>query len=160
MLPFFPGSSPGKESTCNAGDPSSIPGLGVGYPLRYHWVSLVAQMVKNSPTMWKALVWSRVGKSPWRRALSPTPVLLPGESPWTEEADGLQSMGLQRAGHNWATKHSTAFIFAQHNLYSKGMSFRGSQLNIWNPQQCVFFPNGLSLQYFLSLGEHCYLHSM
>ena len=24
----FPGSSAGKESTCNAGDPSSIPGLG------------------------------------------------------------------------------------------------------------------------------------
>ena len=37
----FPGSSAGKESTCNAGDPSSIPGLGRspggghGYPLRY-----------------------------------------------------------------------------------------------------------------------------
>ena len=35
----FPGSSAGKESACNAGDPSSIPGLrnspgeGVGYPL-------------------------------------------------------------------------------------------------------------------------------
>ena len=37
----FPGSSAGKESTCNAGDPSSIPGLGRfpgegnGYPLQY-----------------------------------------------------------------------------------------------------------------------------
>ena len=37
----FPGSSAGKESTCNAGDPSSIPGLGrstgerIGYPLQY-----------------------------------------------------------------------------------------------------------------------------
>ena len=35
------GSSAGKESTCNAGDPSSIPGLGRsvgegnGYPLEY-----------------------------------------------------------------------------------------------------------------------------
>ena len=35
----FPGSSAGKESACNAGDPSSIPGLGrfpgegIGYPL-------------------------------------------------------------------------------------------------------------------------------
>ena len=25
---------------------------------------------------------------------------LPGESPWTEEPGGLQSMGLQRVGHN------------------------------------------------------------
>ena len=37
----FPHSSVGKESTCNAGDPSSIPGLGrspgkgKGYPLQY-----------------------------------------------------------------------------------------------------------------------------
>ena len=29
---------------------------------------------------------------------------LPGESSWTEEPDGLQSMGLQRAGHNLVTK--------------------------------------------------------
>ena len=26
-----------------------------------------------------------VGKIPWRRAWQPTPVFLPGESPWTEE---------------------------------------------------------------------------
>ena len=37
----FPGSSAVKESACNAGDPSSIPGLGrspgeeIGYPLQY-----------------------------------------------------------------------------------------------------------------------------
>ena len=37
----FPGSSAGKEPTCNAGDPSLIPGLGsspgegIGYPLQY-----------------------------------------------------------------------------------------------------------------------------
>ena len=37
----FPGGSDGKESTCNAGDPGSIPGLGRsprggnGYPLQY-----------------------------------------------------------------------------------------------------------------------------
>jgi len=36
-----------------------------------------------------------VGKIPWRRAWQPTLVFLPGESPWTEEPDGLQSMGLQ-----------------------------------------------------------------
>ena len=37
----FPGSSAGKEFTCNAGDPSSTPGSGrppgegIGYPLQY-----------------------------------------------------------------------------------------------------------------------------
>ena len=53
----FPGSSAVKESTCNAGDSSSIPGSGrsdgegIVYPLQYSWVSLVAQLVKNLPTM-------------------------------------------------------------------------------------------------------------
>ena len=36
-----------------------------------------------------------VGKIPWRRAWQPTPVFLPGESLWTEEPGGLQSMGSQ-----------------------------------------------------------------
>ena len=53
----FPDSSVGKESTCSAGDSSSIPGLGrsagegIGCPLQCSWVSLVAQLVKNPPAM-------------------------------------------------------------------------------------------------------------
>ena len=38
---------------------------------------------------------------------SPTPVFLPGESPWIEEPGGLQFMRSQRVGRDWATKHST-----------------------------------------------------
>ena len=44
----FPDSSVGKESACNAGHPSSIPGLGrsaeegIGYPPQTSWASLVA----------------------------------------------------------------------------------------------------------------------
>ena len=61
---FAPGSSAGKESSCNAGDPSSILGLGrstgerIGYMFQYSWASLVAQMVKNPPAMWEIWVWS------------------------------------------------------------------------------------------------------
>ena len=47
-----------------------------------------------------------VGKIPWRRAWQPTPVFLPGESPWTEEPGRLQSMWSQRVRHDWVTKHS------------------------------------------------------
>ena len=53
----FPGSSASKESTCNTGDPSSIPGLGsshgdgIGYPLQDSWASLVTQSVKNLSAM-------------------------------------------------------------------------------------------------------------
>ena len=58
----FPDSSVGKESTCNAGDLGSIPGLGrspgegIGYPLQYSWNSLVAQLVKNPPAMRKTWI--------------------------------------------------------------------------------------------------------
>ena len=51
------GSSAGKDSACNAGDPGSIlgsgrsPGEGIGYPLLYSWASLVTQMVENLPAM-------------------------------------------------------------------------------------------------------------
>ena len=49
-MPDFPGSSAGKESTCNAG---SITGWGSypgeGTPLQYSWASLVAHLVKNPP---------------------------------------------------------------------------------------------------------------
>ena len=47
-----------------------------------------------------------VGKIPWLRAWQPTPVFLPGESPWTDEPGGLQSIGLQRVRHGWAIKHN------------------------------------------------------
>ena len=53
----FTDSSIGQESACNAGDPGLLPGSGrsagegTGYPLQYSWSSLVAQLVKNLPTM-------------------------------------------------------------------------------------------------------------
>ena len=58
----FPDSSVGKEYTCNAGDPGSIPGSGrsagegIGYPLQYSWAFLVVQLVKNLPAVSEAWV--------------------------------------------------------------------------------------------------------
>ena len=43
----------------------------------------------------------------WRRAWQPTPVFLPGESPWTEEPGRLQSMGSQSLKR--LSTHSTLF---------------------------------------------------
>ena len=68
----FLDSSVGRESACNAGDPSLIPGLGrsteegIGCLLQYSWASPVAQVViylqcgrpGSDP---------RVGKIPWRK---------------------------------------------------------------------------------------------
>ena len=113
----FPDGSVGKESTCNAGDPSSIPGSGrstreeTGYPLQYSWASLVAQLVTNPPAMLET--W--VGKIPWRRKWQPTPVhllekfygwrSLVGYSPWgRKESDTNERLHFHFTlfvGHLW-----------------------------------------------------------
>ena len=72
----LPGSSAGKESTCNAGDPNSIPALGrppgedTGYPLKYSWASLVAQMVQNLPAMWETWVQSLGWEDPLEEGMA------------------------------------------------------------------------------------------
>ena len=48
---------------------------------------------------------------PWvwilmEKAVAPHPSTLAWKIPWTEEPDRLQSMGLLRVGHNWATSLS------------------------------------------------------
>ena len=102
----FPDSSVGKESACNAGDPSSIPGSGrsagegIGYSLQYSWASFVAlswliihpQCVRPGFNPW-------VGKIPWRREGLPTPVFCPrefqGHSPWgCKESDTTEWLSL------------------------------------------------------------------
>ena len=76
---------PDTESTCNAGDPGSTPGLGraagegIGYPLQYSWASLTTQLVKNPPAMRETWVGSLGWKIPLRRERPPSPVFWPGE---------------------------------------------------------------------------------
>ena len=82
----FPDSSVGKESACNSGDPSSIPGSGrsageeIGHPLQYSWVSLVAQLVKNPPAKQETWVRSLGWEVPLKKKGKATiPVFWPGE---------------------------------------------------------------------------------
>ena len=93
----FPGSSAGKESTCNAGDSGSIPRSGrftgerIDYPLQYSWASLVAQMVKNLPSMQET--WARFlgQKDPLEKEISTHFSILARKVPWTVEPSGLVS---------------------------------------------------------------------
>ena len=50
-------------------------------------------MVKNPPAMLENWVQSLSSEDPLEEGMQPTPVFLPGESPWTEEPGGLQSQG-------------------------------------------------------------------
>ena len=102
----FPGSSAGKESSCNAGDPDSIPGLGtspgegIGYPLQCSWASLVAQIVKNPPAMQETWVQSLGWEDPLEKGMATHSRILAWRIPWTEEPGSLQSTGWQRVGHD------------------------------------------------------------
>ena len=113
----FPGSSVGKESTCNAGDPSSIPGLGrstgegIGYLLQYFWASLVAQLVKNLPAMLETWVQS-LG---WE------------DSPGEGKGNPLQYSGLE---------YSTDCIV--HGIIKSWIQLRDFHLHIWTKEK---FPN-------------------
>ena len=85
----FPDSSVGKESTCNVGDPVSIPGLGrspgegIGYPLQYSWASLVAQLVKNLPAMRETWVQSLGWEDPLEKGKATHSNILAWRIPWT-----------------------------------------------------------------------------
>ena len=56
--------------------------------------SLVAQVVKHLPAMWRPRFNPWIGRIPCRRKWQSTPALT-WKIPWTEEPGRLQSMGLQ-----------------------------------------------------------------
>ena len=85
----FSDSSVGKESACNAGDPALIPGLrrptgeGIGHPLQYSWVSLVAELVKNPLAMQKTWVRSLGWEDPVKKGKATHSSILAWRIPWT-----------------------------------------------------------------------------
>jgi len=56
-------------------------------------------MVKNLPAMWETQVWSLGWEDPPEKGMDTHSSILTWRIPLTEEAGGLQSMGLQRVGH-------------------------------------------------------------
>ena len=62
--------------------------------------SLVAQTVKRLPAMWEIWIQSLSGEYPLEKAMAPHSSILAWKIPWTEEPGRLQSMGLQRVGHD------------------------------------------------------------
>ena len=57
-------------------------------------------MVKNLPVMQEAEVWSLDWEDPLEEGMATHSSVLAWRIPWTEEPGGLQSMGLQRVGHD------------------------------------------------------------
>ena len=106
----FSGTSAGKESACNAGDPSLIPGSGrspgegIGYPLRYSWASQAAQRVKNLPAMQETWVRSLGWEDPLEKRKATHSSIQPWRIPLTGYSMGSQSRTWQSNLHHpwWA----------------------------------------------------------
>ena len=61
---------------------------------------LLAQMVKNLPTVQESWVRSLSREDPLEKGMAFHSSILAWRIPWMEEPDGLQSMGSQRVGHD------------------------------------------------------------
>ena len=72
----------------------------------------VPSVVKNLP-MQKTQVQSLDWEDPLGKKMATHSSILAWRIPWTEEPGGLQSIGLQRVGHNLATKQQQNY-FLQH----------------------------------------------
>ena len=65
-----------------------------------HWASLVAQRLKASACNARDLGLSLGWEDPLKKEMATHSSILAWRILWTEEPGGLQSMGLQRVGHN------------------------------------------------------------
>ena len=85
----FPGSSAGKESTCNRGDPGSIPGSGKSpcrrdrLPTPVFLGFTAGSDGKESTAMWETWVQSLGWEDPLEKGMETHSSILSWEIPWT-----------------------------------------------------------------------------
>ena len=86
------------------------PDLKVQHPSNiWYQTSLVTQMVKRLPTMQETQVQSLGWEGPLEKQMATHSSTIVWKIPWMEEPGRLQSMGLRRVGHDWATSLSLLF---------------------------------------------------
>ena len=92
--------------------------------------SLIKQVIfpggsdgKESAYNVETWVWSLGPEVPLEKGMATHSSILAWRILWTEEPGGLQSMGLQRVGHDWAT--STLALIREMRSYSDRWDFNG-----------------------------------
>ena len=90
--------------------------------------SLVAQMVKHLPARWETRVWPLGQEDPLEKEMATHSSTLAWKIPWTEEPDRLQSMGLQRVGHDWGNSLPFFLLYWLH----QSLWLCGSQQTVEN----------------------------
>ena len=76
----------------------------------------MAQRLKHLPAMREAWVRSLDWEDPLEKEMATHSSILAWRIPWTEEPGGLQSMGLQRVGHDF----TFTFTFTFYTIYNQG----------------------------------------
>ena len=140
----FPGSSAGKESAMQE-TPVWFLGQEVtlekGYSLQYSWASLVAQTVKNLSMMWESWIQSLGWEDTLKKGKTTYSNILAWGIPMDRGACGLQSMGSQRVGHDWATQPSTTLFHVHYRIQFQEESnyfFESSGLRKGNVSKLYF----------------------
>ena len=107
--------------------------------------SLVAQMVKRLSTIRETWVPSLGQEDPLEKEMAILSSTIAWKIPWTEEPSRLQSMGLQRVGHDWVTSLLLSFtgLTGLISLQSKGLSRVFSNTTV---QKHQFYGSELSSQ--------------
>ena len=77
---------------------------------------MVAWTVKRLPTMRETWVRSLGQENPLEKEMATHSSIHAWKIPWTEEPGGLQSMGSQRVGHDWATSLSPLSDLESHRI--------------------------------------------
>ena len=90
-----------------------------------------AQRLKYLPAMWETWVLSLGREDLLEKEMATHSSILAWRIPWTEEPSGLQSAGLQRVGHNWAT--SPSFFLKEREDSSSYVLSTSQNPSHWNP---------------------------
>ena len=97
--------SEGCDTMTQRGTPA-LGGSDIWWSIRF----LVAQMGKNPPAMWETWVRSLGWEEPLEEGMATHSSILAWRILWAEEPGGPQSMGSQRVGQDWVTKHTRSLL--------------------------------------------------
>ena len=91
------------------------------------WASLVSKMVKNLSAIEETQDQSLGWEDPLEEGMATHSSILAWKIPWTEQPCGLQSLGSQRVGHDWAINTHT------HNKFISALHFKtpSSSILLW-----------------------------
>ena len=114
-----------REEECNGGEEWVIwlSGKAVFLINALSGAFLVSRTVKNLPTMLETLVQSVGQEDPLQKGMATHSSILAWRIPWTEKPGRLQSIGLQRVGHDWAHMRSDMQFASSKNSLDEEFNF-------------------------------------